>query len=47
MIAGGVGLLVSLVVSANRNASARGSGLESSEAFDEPDHRLTAGWPRR
>lgn len=46
MIAGGAGLLALILVAASRNAAARLGVLEA-EPIDEPDDRLTAGWPRR
>jgi hypothetical protein len=42
MIVGGAGILLS----ASRTAAARSGELER-EPIDEPDDRLTAGWPRR
>ena len=46
MVAGGAGLLALILVSAGRTAAARSRELEG-EPVDEPDDRLTAGWPRR
>lgn len=46
MIVGGAGLLALVLFSASRSASPRDGALES-HSMDEPDDRLTAGWPRR
>ena len=46
MIGAGVVLLALILLSASRSAARRTGELES-EAIDEPDDRLSAGWPRR
>jgi len=46
MIAGGAGLLALVLVAVSSNAAAR-RGVPEGESIDEPDDRLTAGWPRR
>ena len=46
MICAGVVLLALILLSASRSATGRTEALES-EAIDEPDDRLSAGWPRR
>jgi hypothetical protein len=46
MIGAGVVLLALILLSASRSAAGRTGELES-EAIDEPDDRLSAGWPRR
>jgi cobalamin synthase len=46
MICAGVVLLALILLSASRSATGRTEALEN-EAIDEPDDRLSAGWPRR
>jgi TRAP-type C4-dicarboxylate transport system permease small subunit len=46
MIGAGVVLLALILLSASRGATGRTGELES-EAIEEPDDRLSAGWPRR
>jgi hypothetical protein len=46
MIGAGVVLLALILLSASRSAAGR-SGAHEGEAIDEPDDRLSAGWPRR
>jgi hypothetical protein len=46
MIGAGVVLLALILLSASRSQSGRSGALES-EAIDEPEDRLSAGWPRR
>jgi hypothetical protein len=46
MISAGFVLIALILLSASRSAAGRTHTLED-EALDEPDDRLTAGWPRR
>jgi hypothetical protein len=46
MIGAGLLLLALILLSSSRSAARRTGELES-EAIDEPDDRLSAGWPRR
>jgi hypothetical protein len=46
MICAGVVLLALIPLSASRRATERIEALES-EAIDDPEDRLSAGWPRR
>lgn len=46
MIGAGVILLALILLSESRRPAGR-SGAVESEAIDEPEDRLSAGWPRR
>jgi hypothetical protein len=46
MIGAGVVLVALIFVSASRGPEGRSGALDS-EAIDEPDERLSAGWPPR
>ena len=46
MVGSGVVLLGLILVSASQSPGGRAGALET-DAIDEPDDRLSAGWPRR